>query len=186
MDIIIRKLIFILLLAVSVVMSTAQAATFEESDVKAAFIYYFFHFISWPEDGGKSSDDFIEFCSLDNGPVTQSLKQILATPKAASTKVRATLLTDPLKVSRCNYLFISAASENLARETIKNAQGKPILTVSDIENFTLWGGMIELKRTEKRVNVLINIDTLTDHQLKASSKLLNLATIVTTSGKQEQ
>ena len=183
--IMIRKLILYLSIAVCTPLSSAQAATFEESDVKAAFLYYFSHFISWPESGDQANDQLVEFCSFGDDPVTQSLMRLLVTPKADNSKMNTRLVTDAAMTSGCDYVFIGVANKDSALEIIETIRGKPILTVSDIDNFTDIGGMIELKRDANRINVLINVDTLEAHQLKASSKLLSLATIVSSPGSQE-
>lgn len=167
-------------------MSIAQAATFEEPDVKAAFLYYFFHFISWPEHVSESRDQPFEFCSLNNGPVINALELVLASPKAAKTVVRISKISDPEKISGCDYVFIGSASEDYAREIIAATHGRAILTVSDIDGFTSMGGMIELKRNLNRVNVLINVELLRAQGLKVSSKLLNLATIISTPQNEDQ
>ncbi len=167
-------------------MSIAQAATFEEPDVKAAFLYYFFHFISWPERASGPKDQPFEFCSLNNGPVINALELVLASPKAAKTVVRISKISDPEKISGCDYVFIGSASEEYARDIIAATHGRAILTVSDIDGFTSMGGMIELKRSLNRVNVLVNVELLTAQGLKASSKLLNLATIISTPQNEDQ
>ena len=64
---------------------------------------------------------------------------------------------------------------------IEATKGRPILTVSDSENFARDGGMIELKRVKDSIKVLVNLGVLNSHQFKGSSKLLRLAQIVTTS-----
>jgi hypothetical protein len=166
--------------------SIAQAATFEESDVKAAFLYYFFHFISWPEHISGSKNQSFEFCMVKNGPVINALELVLASPKAAKTVVRISKISDPEKISGCDYVFIGSASEDYAREIIAATRGRAILTVSDIDGFTSMGGMIELKRNLNRVNVLINLELLKAQGLKASSKLLNLATIISTPQNEDQ
>jgi hypothetical protein len=48
------------------------------------------------------------------------------------------------------------------------------------------GGMIELKRNLNRVNVLVNVELLRAQGLNASSKLLNLATIISTPQNEDQ
>ena len=160
--------------------SSAQTAKFEESDVKAAFLYYFFHFITWPERGSEPADTPYEFCVLKQGPVINALKLVLASPKAAKTTVNLRRLTDAQKVSGCDYVFIDTASEKYAQTIIAATNGAAILTVSETEGFASMGGMIELKRNSNRINVLINTDVLNTQGLKASSKLLKLATIITT------
>ena len=160
--------------------SSAQAATFEESDVKATFLYYFFHYISWPERGSESARTPYEFCVVEKGSVVNALELVLASPKAMKTAVNISEISDTEKVSGCDYIFIDSASEEYAQRIIAAAHGKAILTVSEIEGFASMGGMIELKRNSNRVNVLMNVDVLNTQGLKASSKLLNLATIIAT------
>jgi len=160
--------------------SSAQAATFEESDVKAAFLYYFFHFITWPERGSESAGTPYEFCVVKQGPVVNALELVLASPKAAKTVVNIREISDAQKVSGCDYVFIGSASEKHAQTIIAATNGAAILTVSEIEGFAGMGGMIELKRNSNRINVLMNVDALNAQGLKASSKLLKLATIITT------
>jgi len=160
--------------------SSAQATTFEESDVKAAFLYYFFHFISWPERGPESAKTPYEFCVVKEGPVVNALELVLASPKAAKTAVHISEIPDTEKIAGCDYVYIDSASEDYALAFIAAAHGKAILTVSEIEGFAGMGGMIELKRNSNRINVLMNVDVLNAQGLKASSKLLNLATIIST------
>ena len=160
--------------------SPAQATTFEESDVKAAFLYYFFHFITWPERGSESAKTPYEFCVVRQGPVVNALELVLASPKAAKTAVNISEISDAQKVSSCDYVFIDSASEEYAQTIIATARGEAILTVSDVEGFAGMGGMIELKHSSNRISVLINVDALNAQGLKASSKLLKLATIIAT------
>ena len=110
----------------------------------------------------------------------------MASPKAAKTLVRISKISDPEKISGCDYVFIGSASEEYARDIIAATHGRAILTVSDIDGFTSMGGMIELKRSLNRVNVLVNVELLRAQGLKASSKLLNLATIISTPQNEDQ
>jgi hypothetical protein len=181
-----KTVVVLLLFFSSCGVSNAPSATFEESDVKAAFLYYFFHFISWPERELESKDWPFKFCMLKNGPVINALELVLASPKAAKTVVRVSKISDPEKVSGCDYVFIGSASEDYARDIIAETRGKAILTVSDIDGFSGMGGMIELKRNLNRVNVLVNVELLRAQGLNASSKLLNLATIISTPQNEDQ
>jgi len=162
-------------------LSSAQTGTFEESDVKAAFLYYFFHFITWPERGSEPANTPYEFCVVKKGPVVKALQSVLASPKATKTAVDIRQISNTKKVSGCDYVFIDSASEKYVQTIIAATHGKAILTISEIEGFASMGGMIELKRNSNRVNVLMNVDVLNAQRLKASSKLLKLATIISTS-----
>ena len=110
----------------------------------------------------------------------------MASPKAAKLSVHINEISDTEEVSGCDFVFIDSESEDHARPFISAAYGKPILTVSEIEGFAGMGGMIELRRDSNRVNVLMNVDVLNAQELKASSKLLKLATIISTLQSGEQ
>ena len=183
----IRKTIAVLWLFFSGLnVSSAQASTFKESDVKAAFLYYFFHYISWPKQGPELSPPPFEFCVVKNGPVVNALELVLASPKAAKIVVHVSEVSDIEKVSGCDYVFIDSESADYAQAAIAATQGRAILTVSDIEGFAGMGGMIELKRNSNRINVKLNVDVLEAQGLKASSKLLKLTTITSTLQSGEQ
>jgi hypothetical protein len=172
-------LIFSLLVTPSV-----HAKTFNESDVKAAFLYYFLYFISWPDYDVENKSKPLKFCMLDASPVTQALELILASPKAVNTAVEHYAISKPAEAIKCNFVYIGAENSDSVASVIAITRGKPILTVSDIDGFANAGGMIELKRKSNKVKVRINLELLSEHGLKASSKLLNLADIVSTSSIQ--
>jgi len=54
----------------------------------------------------------------------------------------------------------------------------PILSVSDIADFTRAGGMIDLVEVEQRIRFNINLSAARRARLRLSSQLLKLATIV--------
>ncbi len=168
-----------LALCISVVgVSPAHAATFEESQIKAAFLFHFFHFIKWPGPQAQETINPLVFCALHEGPVEIALKELLLASQAHHSTTLFGLIADPSDTSACDYLFISSADKHLIPEAIKSTDGKAILTVSDSEGFAHQGGMIELVRRENRIHVLINLHNVTAHGLRVSSKLLQLATII--------
>ncbi|MEH6912070.1 MAG: YfiR family protein [Oceanicoccus sp.] len=158
-----------------------HAKTFNESDIKAAFLYYFLYFITWPDQEVDNKSDPLKFCSFDAGPVTQTLESILASPKAINTAVEIHIIENPAEATECNYVYVDSKNSASTALVISATSGKSILTVSDNDGFANAGGMIELTRISNKVKVRINLEVLSLHRLKASSKLLKLAEIVTRS-----
>ena len=173
----IYALVFVLCVA-PIAKTIAGDAEFKESDVKAAFLYYFFHYIHWPEQPGRDEDDQIDFCATADGPVTSSLRLLLASPKATATAARITIVSTPKQLAACDYVYIDSATESSIQNIFANTRGEPILVVSDRGGFASMGGMIELKTNASRISVLINREAMAAQGLRASSKLLNLATII--------
>jgi hypothetical protein len=58
-----------------------------------------------------------------------------------------------------------------------------ILTVSDIRHFAQKGGMVEFIPKENQITFAINTGQVEKTKLKISSRLLQLATIVNSSGE---
>jgi hypothetical protein len=175
----IRSGIFVLMMSLSLVaVSPTHAVTFEESQTKADFLYHFFHFIKWPSRGAEETRKPLVFCAFDKGPVENALQQLIMAPQARDPTVFFGLISDPSEASTCNYIFISGAKKHLIADAIESTYGKAILTVSDSEGFAQQGGMIELAHWGTRIHVLINLQNVTASGLKASSKLLQIATIV--------
>lgn len=159
---------------------SVHAKQFDEADVKAAFLYYFLHFINWPNKGLGDKNEPYKFCILEESLVTRSLEAILASPKAVNTAVEVRVLLAASDATECDYVYIDQMNIEYSLAVIAITRGKPILTVSENDAFAEVGGMIELKRESNKIRVIINMDVLASRGLKASSKLLNLADTVST------
>lgn len=65
----------------------------------------------------------------------------------------------------------------LADHVIKKVKGKPVLTMSDHDNFMKRAGMLRLYLEDKKVRLQINQKLTDESDLTVSSKLLRLAEI---------
>ncbi len=144
----------------------------DESVLKAAFLNYFVALIRWPDD--DHSPD-LTFCTPGENATSRSLQELLRSSRPGGVRVDFRLIATPVDVLRCDYVFIDAYNNNYALPIIAASRGRPILTVSDIEGFAVAGGVIELRRDESRIAVVINEESLKVQGLGASSKLLALA-----------
>jgi hypothetical protein len=160
----------------------AQPQLLDESAVKATFIYYFLQLISWPEGLNHPQ---VKFCVFDiNTPTMSTFKQLLSSPKAVKMSVNITLLSAPVESTQCDYIFIDSRNKHFVLPVLSLTNGLGILTVSDAEGFASAGGIIELKRQLTKVKIVINASALSANGLKASSKLMTSAKIITTRTKE--
>ena len=157
--------------------STALSADYAEAEIKATFLYHFFHFIHWPEHGGSESR-LRKFCSLDRGDVYQFLEKIVKSKKQTDESISIRVVNDIDMMRNCDYVFISGESKDLASSVTAALAGKPVLLVGDFLGFAEDGGTIEIYRKVDRVKVKINKNRLYENGLTASSELLKLATII--------
>jgi hypothetical protein len=180
---IVRKL-SVVLFSCALLLEPAQAQPqiLDESAVKATFIYYFLQLISWPEERYNPQ---VKFCVFDiNTPTMATFEQLLSSPKAAKVSVEITVLSAPVESTQCDYIFIDSRNSHFVLPVLSLTNGLGILTVSDAEGFASAGGIIELKRQLTKVKIIINASALSANGLKASSKLMTSAKIITTVKKE--
>ena len=77
----------------------------------------------------------------------------------------------------CQLVYISEDTE--PTEVLLLVREKPVLTVSDAEDFIEQSGIIQFKLVQNRVRFRINMDAANSAGLSISSKLLSLAISVT-------
>ena len=167
----------ILLLASAFSSSHANAAKYQEYQIKAAFLHSFSHFIKWEKSVPTPT---LRYCVLREGPVEKSLQALINSKKASRFDRQYLFLKDLSNLNTCNILFLSREKDlNLLS---KNVLEEQLLTISDVSGFLKKGGMIELKRKKSKIRVHINLELVNSHKIKISSKLLNLADIYKAKG----
>lgn len=142
--------------------SQGDAVGFRSAQVKAAFLFRLPRFIRWP-DGREAS----HFCFDENSDVMDTFQRLVKVKNETATVLLQTLEDQDVQ---CDVLFVASERE----VAISPNQ----LIVSDRADFAREGGMIELTRKGSRVGLNINLESLKDGNLSASSQLLKLANVV--------
>ncbi|MGA9882592.1 MAG: YfiR family protein [Candidatus Acidiferrales bacterium] len=155
----------------------AQQAKTTEYQVKAAYLYNFGLFVSWPA-GAKSSPEPFGVCVLGKDPFGPILDSTFAGEMLDGRAIAVRRLADAHDAHSCGILFISR-SEAKKLDAILSAVGKAaILTVSDIPDFSQRGGMIEFVWDGDNVRFEVNLTAADAAGLTLSSNLLKVATSV--------
>lgn len=171
----VQGLLFGLLFWQSNVSQAADRPTNEYS-IKAAFLYNFSSFVSWPEKVARHHDEF-ELCVVGNDPFGKTLDTLSGkSVHGQSLKIRR--LTDGAITDTCQLVYISESETKRFARLLKKVRARPVLTVSDIDDFATHGGIIRFKLDSNKVRFDINVDAADRAGLNISSKLLSLATIV--------
>ena len=146
-----------------------------EFQVKAAFLYNIANFVSWPKPIG----DRFRLCVIGSNPFGEQLDPLIG------RSVHDSILvidqhdsTDDLH--DCHLAYISPSLQSNLAQVLAKLAGQPILTVSDIADFTDAGGMIELKMLDKHVRFDVNTEAANTADLSISSKLLSLSSRTST------
>jgi hypothetical protein len=81
-------------------------------------------------------------------------------------------------LDQCDVIYFANSAPQKIHATLDHLHNRSVLTVGDTESFTKSGGMIGLVRVGVQVQIMVNLDAVERAQLKISSRVLNLATIV--------
>lgn len=139
-----------------------------ETKVKAAYLYNFTKFVSWPEQNGKP----VQICIAGESGVAKILSDLALKQKESDAFLVSSLTkTSP---AGCQILYL-AQGEQHYEALLAAARDKDILTVSDDPRFAEGGGMITLFSEGGKIRFTINISASRKTNLKISSKLLELS-----------
>jgi hypothetical protein len=152
--------------------------TYDIHKIQAAFIYNFIDFVKWPDQVNTGSGGQLTIGILGGDKFGNAFDEVDGTTILGKTlKVRK---SDRLEELTDSWILFVASSESPRVEEILNAcEGKPILTVSDMEEFTRNGGMIQFYAVEINGEVKVRFDVnkqrVDQSDLTISYQLLSLA-----------
>lgn len=157
--------------------SNARASEFDEYAVKAAYLYNFAKFVEWPPGAFASEEAPLLICIAGDNPFGTALASLSGkTVHAHPVEVRHIPMATHL--DPCHIVYLSQAEQGRFKTILAKLMHLSILTVSDINDFAQVGGMIGLVEADQRVRFNINLTATRQANLKLSSQLLKLATIV--------
>ncbi len=149
-----------------------------EYKVKAAFLYNFAQFVTWPSNQSTKEERQFNLCLYGNSPIHRFLEESVQGKKLHNKEVFFLHLTSRKAIQTCHLLFIGTTRREWTAALRPTLRGKPILTIAEFDQFSKTGGMIQFFIEDKKVRFAINPDEVERGNLHISSKLLQLAKIV--------
>jgi hypothetical protein len=156
--------------------ANAQAQRPQEYQIKSAYLYNFGKFVEWPASTSASSAFTI--CVLGDDPFGTTLDETLAGETVGGKSVEPKRITKVQDAGDCKVLYISSSEQRHVDQILLSLSGKNILTVSDMDNFTDHGGMIQFLWDRNKVRFEVNLNAAMKAGLMLSSELLKVATRV--------
>lgn len=155
----------------------SSSNTTEEYSIKAAFIFNFAKFIDWPADTFTSSTAPLHICLFGRNTFGSAF-DLVRHKKVQGREIQITIVADEPDFKICQILFIGIGEDAQLTRIFDTLSRSPILTIGDRRNFARIGGMINLVLVDNKVHFEINTNAARKANLRISSKLLNLATII--------
>jgi hypothetical protein len=155
--------------------STARAADeFPEYQLKAAFLYNFARFVTWPTNSTTDTSTPVTIGILGTDPFGSLLRDTVQGKTVNGRKIVVTQLARDEKPAGCHILFISRSEKDRIPSILDSVKGQSVLTVSEVDQFAQGGGMINLIVVSQSVRFEINLQAIEHVGLQVSSKLVGL------------
>src|SRR5574337_341408 len=145
-----------------------------EYEVKAAYLYNFGRFVKWPPTTAPAGDTSFTICVLGQDPFGHALDAALAGERIDGRTVAAKRISKLQDGVNCRILFISSSEDGQVEKILTALDDSAVLTVSDIPQFALRGGIIQFNLEQNRVRFEINLARAERVGLTLSSQLLKL------------
>lgn len=162
----------------AVTLSAAFPAQVTEYQVKAALLYKFVQFVTWPPESFSSPSDPVVACVLGETSFAYALKESVRGKLVWGRPLVVREVADSKQAKSCQILFVAALQRKQFRSILADLMTTPILTVADTDGFTDAGGVVNLISEGAIVHFQINVTAAKQNNLQVSSKLLSLAQIV--------
>ncbi|RMD84522.1 MAG: YfiR family protein [Candidatus Dadabacteria bacterium] len=153
--------------------SRVFAATLEEYQLKAAFIFNFLKFAKFPQESRSNS---YNVCIKGNSAVFNSFK-IIKNKKVGDNIVNVLMIRNEESLAECHVLYVPSFRDYAVLKRV-SADNAHILTVGEGEEFLRAGGILGFYFENNKVRFAIDVNNLKASGLELSSKLLSLAKVV--------
>jgi hypothetical protein len=170
-------LVAVVLVAARPLASATDQVRAPDAAVKAAYLFHFGQFVRWPPSA-LASDAAFTICVLGDDPFGAVLDKTLTNESIGGHPVRPRRLEAAEDAAGCQILFIAGTEARQLPAVLDLLKDRPVLTVSDIADFTLRGGAIGFVTADRRVRFEVNLPAAESAGLVPSSELLRVAMVV--------
>ncbi len=156
----------------------ASADTSREYEIKAAFLYNFIQFIKWPGSAFPSPDAPFRIGVLGADPFGSALEETVRGETINGHRleiVRGFRLED---LQDCQLIFVCRSEGDQVDQILSQLDSRPVLTVSEIDDFARRGGDIDFYLRDEKVRFEINPQAARACGLAISSQLMALGKVV--------
>ncbi len=164
--------------------ATADDTERFEAEIKATYLYKFAAFVEWPADAVAGPTSPFRLCVAGDNPVQQVIDHAVEGQSVAGRGVEVRHLAAGDSVRGCHILYVADPDRSVVARMLKDAQGHPVLTVSDAGP-SPQHGVMSFAMVADHVRFDVDVDLATEDRLLVSSKLLELAHLVTHAREQK-
>ncbi len=155
----------------------------KEYKLKAAFLYNFCLFTTWPKEAFEKEDSPIVVGVVGTDPYGSALDTAFKKKQVGKRSFRIERYAKAKDIKPCHLIFVPSGSVKLMPEVLKQLKDTHTLIVGESTGFALAGGAVGFYVEKKKIRFEVNTAETKRRGLTISSKLLKLARIVKESKK---
>ena len=175
-----RLISFLLWLSAIAVWPCTSFALSEDEEAKlfkAAFIYNFAKFTTWPAETWSNNDTPLTLCTIGSDPLINELS-MLGGKQVLSRTLSIVKLSKSAESEQCHLLYIGQSELTRYKTHLQRLNNQPILTIAELPDFAESGGMIELYRDHGKTRLSINLKKARESGIDISSRLLMISNVI--------
>lgn len=174
----IARMTLLLVVLTDPIRMTAGDVEVQEPALKAAGLFKIISFVEWPAEAFSTPDAPLVVGILGQGPVADLLPAFAENETWNGRRVIVRHLPSPGAGLDCHVLFIGRTEQGDWTFIRHLFARRPILTVSDSNQFARTGGVVQLATARNRLHLIINLSAARAAGVTISSKVLRLAEVI--------
>jgi len=168
--------------AVFIVIAFLQTPCFSDGNldakVKTAYIFNILKFITWPGATVEDKTAPVRIAVVGQDPVGDLLEELSKSALEGQALEVEHCPDEKNLSSEAHIVFISRSMEQHLPDIVQHYQGKVVLTISDIRQFSRRGGIIGFFQDRGRIKIEINLRMARELGFKIDARLLEIARII--------
>jgi hypothetical protein len=160
---------------------TARAVAAQEDlelKIKAAFLFNFAKFTTWPPAKLGDAGDPLLLCVQGGSAIGAALQDMVRGRSVSGRTIDVLQSPRPEELRRCHIVYLSAADDSRVAQTLDALASHGVLTVHEADA-PQPGGVIRFFLNDAgRVRFEVNVRAASREQLALSSKLLEVSQVV--------
>jgi hypothetical protein len=161
-------------LCCGVVGSTASAEPRLDSEVKAAYIYRFLDYVTWPAQSFRSAEEPVLIGTLLEDDVAAELSRLVRERTVQGRRLQVVMVKDEREPA-VHVMYVPKLESGKAGRVLEAARQRPILVVTDLPDGLDRGGVINFVPAGGRIQFEVSLEAAGRAGLEISSRLLAVA-----------
>lgn len=171
----IRRLVVGVLILASVRNAYSEAMPREvapEYLIKAAYLYQFLQYVTWPTDSFPSRDSPIVIGILGQDPFGEAIDRVVEGRRAMGRSIEVRRVTLEEAAAGCHVVFMAREERALLSHWLRRLRTKPILAVTESPWALSDGATINFVMEKRTLRYEVNLESAVESRLEIATPML--------------